>query len=80
MRPGRLASCVYPDQLEAGSQIATGRIAGQKLDCFKQSSFIPSLREEHEARSDTGSHIALGRDLVSGSVDVLGRQLEEVAR
>ena len=80
MRPGRLASCVYPDQLEGGLTDPDRRVAEQKLDCLKQSSFIPSLREEHEAKSDTGSHIALGRDLVSGSVDVLGRQLEEVAR
>jgi hypothetical protein len=78
MRPGPLASRVYPDQLEAGSQILTAESPSEKLDCFKQSSF--TLRSERRAcgQKRYWLNIALGRDLVSGSVDVLGTQLEEV--
>ena len=76
--PGPLASRVYPDQLEPGSKILTDESPAKKLDCLKQSSF--TLRSERRACGQKRDwlHIALGRDLVSGSVDVLGTQLEEV--
>ena len=52
--PGPLASCVYRDQLEAGSQILTDESPGKNLTALSSQVSSQVLREEHEVKSDTG--------------------------